>query len=87
MAHFARMSIAAALSPSSDAPVIIRRHNNLRYLIWKISHLFSLLWIHSKIVYNLTKQLLGFLIRGSRVWSSSSSICDNLTFLLPLFFL
>ena len=56
------------LGESLEDSNVVVRHNNLGYFFWKIIHIFSLLWVHGKIVFDLTKQLLGFLIRGSRVW-------------------
>lgn len=51
----------------SDSNVVVR-HNNIGYFFWKVYHILTLIWIHGKIVWDLTKRLLGFLIRGSRVW-------------------
>jgi acetyl esterase/lipase len=52
---------------SEEGPIVVR-HNTLQYLFWKISHVISLIYIHTGICWNLAVRLFGFLTRGSRVW-------------------
>ena len=52
---------------SQDGP-IVAHNNTFQYLVWRVRHVLSAIYIHTRICWKLALRLLSFLVKGSRIW-------------------